>query len=75
MNEQTLRAMREMVKIQGSDGNWNYDEYMRGMYNGMELMLSIIENREPVYKEAPETAIKAPEPLTWDQMKAVRRHR
>ncbi|MEC1351682.1 hypothetical protein [Bacillus licheniformis] len=57
MNEQTLRAMREMVKIQGSDGNWNYDEYMRGMYNGMELMLSVIENREPVYKEAPGTEI------------------
>ncbi|MFP7275770.1 hypothetical protein SFC17_12650 [Bacillus paralicheniformis] len=51
MNEQTLRAMREMVKIQGTDGNWDYDEYMCGMYNGMELMLSVIENREPVYKE------------------------
>ncbi|MED4411028.1 hypothetical protein [Bacillus licheniformis] len=58
MNEQTLRAMREMVKIQGADGNWDYDEYMRGMYNGMELMLSVIENREPVYKEAPGTATK-----------------
>lgn len=58
MNEQTLRAMREMVKIQGADGNWDYDEYMRGMYNGMELMLSVIENREPVYKEAPGTASK-----------------
>lgn len=58
MNEQILRAMREMVKIQGADGNWNYDEYMRGMYNGMELMLPIIENREPVYKEAPGLVIK-----------------
>lgn len=25
------------------------DEYMRGMYNGMELILSTIENREPIW--------------------------
>ena len=25
------------------------DEYMKGMYNGMELILATIENREPIW--------------------------
>lgn len=25
------------------------NEYMRGMYNSMELVLAVIENREPAY--------------------------
>jgi hypothetical protein len=53
MNKNQLEAMKETLKIQGYDGNWDYDEYMFGMYNGMELMLAIAENREPVYKEKP----------------------
>lgn len=46
--------MREMLDVQGADGNWNYNEYMLGMYNGMEFMLSMAEGREPVYKSRPE---------------------
>jgi len=49
-----IEKLRELVDVQGRDGNWNYDRYMRGMYNGMELMLATLENREPVYKEIPE---------------------
>ena len=45
--------MQEMLEVQGSDGNWNYDSYMHGMYNGMEYMLSMVESREPVFREAP----------------------
>lgn len=41
-----------LVKIQGSRGNWDYDEYMRGMYNGMELCYAIIQGREPEYRDA-----------------------
>ena len=50
---ENAKVLREMLDIQGSDGNWNYDEYMHGMYNGMEFALSIIENREPIYREKP----------------------
>jgi hypothetical protein len=56
--EQMLADMKEVLKIQGYDGNWDYDEYMHGMYNGMELMLSIAEEREPNYKEAPKEWVK-----------------
>lgn len=52
MNNQ-IEMLREAVKIQGYDGNWNFDPYMMGMYNGLEYALSLFENREPVYKSAP----------------------
>lgn len=52
------QRMREMLDIQGRDGNWNYDGYMHGMYNGMEFMMSIYEGREPVYRDAPSEWIK-----------------
>ena len=54
MDEKILEGMRECVKVQGYDGNWNYDPYMQGMYNGMELMLAIVEGHQPEYKEASE---------------------
>ena len=36
----------ELLEIQASILT---DEYMTGMYNGMELILAVLENREPVY--------------------------
>lgn len=54
MDKGKLELMNQVLKIQGADGNWNYDPYMMGMYNGMELMISLAENREPVFKEAPD---------------------
>jgi hypothetical protein len=53
MDTEKLSKMVEMVEVQGQEGNWNYDPYMHGMYNGMELMLAMVEGREPAYKEAP----------------------
>ena len=49
-----IKTLREMVKIQGYNGNWNYDPYMHGLYNGLEFALSIMEKREPQFKDAPE---------------------
>ena len=58
MNKDELEIARELVKIQGSNGNWDWDGYMHGMYNGMELILSIFEDRSPVFKEAPDQWLK-----------------
>lgn len=44
---------REMLTVQGQHGNWNYSRYMHGMYNGMEYMLSLMEDRDPVYRNVP----------------------
>jgi hypothetical protein len=49
--EEALKNLREVHEVQGRDGNWNHDNYMRGLYNGLELALAIIEDREPTYKE------------------------
>lgn len=49
-----IEKMNDLIKVQGTDGTWNHDPYMQGMYNGMELMLAIAEGREPNYKSAPD---------------------
>ncbi len=48
-----LVKLKEMLEVQGRDGTWNYDHYFHGMYNGMEVMLAVLEGREPVFREAP----------------------
>lgn len=57
LDDLKLKAVKQLVQLQGAEGNWNYSNYMMGMYNGMELMLSILEEREPEYKETPEKFI------------------
>lgn len=49
-----VETLREMTKIQCSNGNWNYDAYMHGMANGMIFALSLFDNKPPEYLEAPE---------------------
>jgi hypothetical protein len=51
--EEKLTKLKELLAVLGSDGNWNYDDYMRGMYNGMELAVATFEGRPPVYREHP----------------------
>lgn len=54
--------LRNMRDAQGQDGNWNYDAYMHGLYNGLEFALSIMERREPVFRNAPTRWISKSEP-------------
>lgn len=49
----TFKEGRDLLRIQGADGNWNYDPYMHGMYNGMELILAMIEERQPDFRNPP----------------------
>jgi hypothetical protein len=45
-----LATLNHMLEVQGEDGNWNHDEYMCGIYNGLEYAVAIMENREPKYR-------------------------
>lgn len=45
---------QNILDIQGSEGNWNVDEYQWGMFNGAELILAIFEGRKPNYRDKPE---------------------
>jgi hypothetical protein len=56
--EKEFKEGRKMLEVQGWDGNWNYDTYMHGLYNGMEFMLSLIEEREPEFRDAPKKWLK-----------------
>lgn len=47
--EHHLKCSKEMLDIQGQKGNYDYDEYMLGLYNGMEYIIALFETREPNY--------------------------
>ena len=44
-----LKCSKEMLDIQGHNGNYNYDSYMLGVYNGMECIIALLEVREPKF--------------------------
>ena len=45
-----LASVNELLAVQGSRGNWNADDYMCGLYNGMELTIALLEGREPEFR-------------------------
>lgn len=46
-----IEECKKMYELQYSQvcGIYGEDVYMIGMYNGMELLMSIMENRKPMY--------------------------
>lgn len=54
--DEQIEKLRDLLKIQ-DDCSTGPDPYMSGMYNGMELLLSVLENeRDPVFKHFDEVA-------------------
>ena len=45
-----LKDANDVLNIQAQKGNYNYDSYMLGLYNGMEMIVSLFEQREPKLK-------------------------
>lgn len=54
MTQKLIDSVKEMRDVQGMNGNWNFDPYMQGLYNGLEFAVALLEKREPVFKDAPE---------------------
>lgn len=52
--EKRRAQLGDVLKIQGAHGNWDYDGYMLGMFNGLELAASIMEGRTPEFRKKPE---------------------
>ena len=50
--------IRNAHEIHGRNGSWDENEYMCGLFNGMEYALSVIEDREPKYRTVPEMMIR-----------------
>jgi hypothetical protein len=49
----TARKVRELRDAQAN--SVGDDPYMRGLYNGLELAVAVIEDRSPVYMDGPKT--------------------
>ena len=58
MTEETIEQIKQnlddVLDIQCSDGNWDYDPYMHGMANGLILAKSIVTGKDTDFLEAPE---------------------
>jgi hypothetical protein len=52
-NKKEYLKMQEIIAIQCSDGNWNYDPYMHGMANGMIYANSLFLDLEPKFLDSP----------------------
>jgi hypothetical protein len=46
-----IADLKNLVDAQGQDGTWNSNQYMLGLFNGLEFALSIFESREPKFRE------------------------
>ena len=51
--ELNIQKIKIMLELQAQNGNWNYNAYMLGVYNGLELALASLESRQARCKEAP----------------------
>lgn len=47
------RKLYKLLEIQGQHGNWNYDPYMFGFYNGIECAIACFEERSAKYPDQP----------------------
>lgn len=66
-----IHTLREMRDVQGMDGSWNYDNYMYGMYNGMEYALAIMEERDPKFRSSPDRWVSKVENDNLDYQKVL----
>lgn len=45
-----MSKLDNAIKIQTSKGNYDANEYMKGMANGLILAEAILKNKDPKYK-------------------------
>ena len=51
------KQIKEIRELQKQSLQNNQDDYMTGLYNGLEMAVAILEDREPIF----ETYVKEPE--------------
>ena len=57
LTDDVLDSIDSLMEIQKTDGNWNFNEYMLGMLNGMILLESLIYDEDPDFYEEPQRFI------------------
>ncbi len=51
--------LAEILDVQGNDPSTESDPYMIGLFNGLEMGLAIMEQREPSFKVVPKKNLKS----------------
>lgn len=46
-----INNLKDIWQIQNEEPSVEYDRYMLGLFNGLELALATIEDREPKYRQ------------------------
>lgn len=49
LNGKRIRELKRVKDVQEQSLKAEHDDYMIGLYNGLELAVAIMENRKPVY--------------------------
>lgn len=60
--------LKDVINIQCSKGNWDYDPYMMGLANGLIMAESLISKKEPQFLSAPKKWGKD-YPTFWTKLK------
>lgn len=45
--KERLSGLKNLKDIHGKDGNWDHNDYMTGLYDGLELAIATFEGRDP----------------------------
>lgn len=49
--ETKISNIKEVLEIQGNEPSTDYDPYRCGMFNGLEMALAVLEQREPTFRQ------------------------
>ena len=52
-----VKKAQDLLNIQCSKGNYDQSEYMRGMANGMKVLMSVFDDMEPEFIDAPDNLV------------------
>ncbi len=53
LGQDKMKDLRNIIEVQTSHGNWNANDYMLGMANGMLFAEAILLDKEPEYLSKP----------------------
>lgn len=57
LKKKRIRELKRVKDAQEQSLKAEHDDYMTGLYNGLEMAVAILEDREPIF----ETYVKEPE--------------
>lgn len=65
VTKRKIREIENIKQLQKQTMEEQKDDYMVGLYNGIEIILAILQNREPEY----ETCLHDPEIIDTEEQK------